>query len=113
MSISAAKAPSAEGPGGKMQIARFTMARRAPFGLDPASEEVIIEWPSDGHNGAAIVFGHDGMLYVTYRRRHLRLRHDNVGQDMTRCWPRCCASTSIIPSRGKPTRSRRTTRSSA
>lgn len=25
----------------------------------------IIDWPSDGHNGAAVAFGHDGMLYVT------------------------------------------------
>ena len=26
---------------------------------------MIIQWPSAGHNGAAIVFGKDGMLYVT------------------------------------------------
>jgi glucose/arabinose dehydrogenase len=26
---------------------------------------VIIEWDSDGHNGAAITFGLDGYLYVT------------------------------------------------
>ena len=29
----------------------------------------IIEWPSDGHNGAALAFGADGMLFVTQRRR--------------------------------------------
>ena len=28
-------------------------------------QRVIIEWPSDGHNGAAITFGLDGMLYIT------------------------------------------------
>lgn len=32
---------------------------------DPASEERIVEWPSDGHDGGAVVFGHDGMLYVS------------------------------------------------
>ncbi len=33
--------------------------------FDPASATVIIEWESDGHNGAAIAFGNDGMMYVT------------------------------------------------
>ncbi len=33
--------------------------------VDPASRRVLIEWDSDGHNGAAIAFGTDGMLYVT------------------------------------------------
>jgi len=33
--------------------------------VDPTSRRVLIEWDSDGHNGAAIAFGTDGMLYVT------------------------------------------------
>ncbi|MDA1180187.1 MAG: PQQ-dependent sugar dehydrogenase, partial [Planctomycetota bacterium] len=33
--------------------------------IDPTSELVIIEWLSNGHNGAAVTFGHDGMLYIT------------------------------------------------
>lgn len=33
--------------------------------LDPESAVEIISWPSGGHNGAAIAFGLDGMLYVT------------------------------------------------
>ena len=32
---------------------------------DPTSRLMIIEWLSDGHNGAGICFGKDGMLYVT------------------------------------------------
>lgn len=32
---------------------------------DPASREVIIEWPSDGHNGCALAFATDGTLFVT------------------------------------------------
>ena len=75
---------SSEGPGGKMQIARFTMARRSPFGLNPASEEVIIEWPSNGHNGGGLVFGQDGMLYITTGDGTSDSDDDNVGQDMTR-----------------------------
>ena len=29
------------------------------------SEHVIIEWRSEGHDGGGIVFGHDGMLYIS------------------------------------------------
>jgi glucose/arabinose dehydrogenase len=47
------------------RIVRYTMSRQAPWQIDPASRRVIIEWPSNGHNGAAAVFGNDGMLYVT------------------------------------------------
>ncbi len=31
---------------------------------DPATEERILEWPSQGHDGGSAVFGRDGMLYV-------------------------------------------------
>ena len=46
-------------------VSRFRMNPRPPYEFDPKSEVVIIEWESDGHNGAAITFGLDGMLYVT------------------------------------------------
>ena len=32
---------------------------------DPASRTVIIEWASDGHNGCALAFAKDGLLFVT------------------------------------------------
>lgn len=45
------------------RIARYTVD---PTGkIDPASELIILEWKSNGHNGAALTFGHDGMLYIT------------------------------------------------
>jgi hypothetical protein len=33
--------------------------------ISTASRKVIIEWDSNGHNGAAIAFGNDGLLFVT------------------------------------------------
>jgi uncharacterized repeat protein (TIGR03806 family) len=47
------------------RVTRYTMARTPPYALDPKSATLIIEWLSDGHNGAAVCFGNDGMLYVT------------------------------------------------
>jgi len=56
------------GPAGekkKSRVTRYTMATKAPFTIDEKSATPIIEWESDGHNGAALCFGDDGMLYVT------------------------------------------------
>lgn len=33
--------------------------------FDSESEQVIIEWRSEGHDGGGMVFGHDGMLYIS------------------------------------------------
>ncbi len=50
---------------------------------DPASRLVIIEWPSDGHNGAAMCFGNDGMMYVSSGDGTSDSDANNVGQDLT------------------------------
>jgi glucose/arabinose dehydrogenase len=44
------------------RVVRYTMRSGT---LDPASREVIIEWSSNGHNGAALAFAADGMLFIT------------------------------------------------
>ncbi len=47
------------------RVTRYTIGREPPFALDAKSATLVVEWPSDGHNGAAVAFGNDGMLYVT------------------------------------------------
>jgi glucose/arabinose dehydrogenase len=44
------------------QVIRYTARDGRP---DPASRTVILEWPSDGHNGAALAFANDGILFVS------------------------------------------------
>lgn len=51
------------------RLSRFTLKGGAPragskLEADPASELVVLEWPSGGHNGGCIRFGADGFLYL-------------------------------------------------
>lgn len=46
------------------RVTRLTMDLTSKT-VDPATALEIISWPSNGHNGAAVVFGLDGMLYAT------------------------------------------------
>ncbi|HWG47667.1 MAG TPA: PQQ-dependent sugar dehydrogenase, partial [Gemmataceae bacterium] len=68
----------------KTRILRYTLDRQAPYQLDPKSEKLIIEWPSDGHNGGALAFGRDGMLYVTSGDGTSDSDRNIVGQDLSK-----------------------------
>ena len=46
-------------------ITRYTMTTKAPYTIDVKSAKTIIDWESDGHNGCAVCFGGDGMMYLT------------------------------------------------
>ena len=50
--------------------------------LCTGSEKLIIEWPSDGHNGGALDFGTDGLLYISSGDGTSDSDTDVVGQDM-------------------------------
>lgn len=55
--------PSATQPQGT-RVSRFKVRPGNPPVCDPASEAIIIEWPSGGHNGGCLQFGPDGYLYI-------------------------------------------------
>jgi glucose/arabinose dehydrogenase len=67
----------------KSRITRYTMQTMSPFRITPGSEKTILDVPSDGHNGAAVAFGHDGMLYVTTGDGTSDSDTNVVGQDMS------------------------------
>ncbi len=71
------------GPGGKLhsRVERFTVNREPPQGLVEGSAMTVIEWDSNGHNGAGVAFGKDGMLYVTSGDGTSLSDLDNAGQD--------------------------------
>jgi uncharacterized repeat protein (TIGR03806 family) len=55
-------------PGAKShctRVTRYTMDRAPPYAIDLKTARLVIEWESHGHNGGAVCFGTDGMLYVT------------------------------------------------
>lgn len=66
------------GGGNASRVVRYSIDDGRP---DPASRTVIIEWPSNGHNGAGVAFGGDGMLYVTSGDGSGDADADNVGQN--------------------------------
>ncbi len=46
-------------------VSRFQMRNTNPPTIDPATETVLIQWRSGGHNGGCLKFGPDGYLYIT------------------------------------------------
>jgi glucose/arabinose dehydrogenase len=60
-------------------VTRYTVREGRP---DPDSRTVIIQWPSNGHNGAALAFAGDGRLFVTSGDGTSHSDVDNVGQDL-------------------------------
>ncbi|HUQ90823.1 MAG TPA: PQQ-dependent sugar dehydrogenase [Bryobacteraceae bacterium] len=51
-------------PPRRTRIARFTRDPANPLRARAESEQIVLEFPSDGHNGGPLKFGADGYLYI-------------------------------------------------
>ena len=67
----------------KTRVSRFTVDRQPPGKIDPGSEQVIIEWDSNGHNGGDLAFGGDGTLFVSSGDGTADSDANLRGQDLT------------------------------
>lgn len=47
------------------KVLRVKLETKPPYQIVKDSQQLIIEWPSNGHNGGDLAFANDGMLYVT------------------------------------------------
>ncbi|HTU92405.1 MAG TPA: PQQ-dependent sugar dehydrogenase, partial [Gemmataceae bacterium] len=86
----------------KTRVLRYRMDPNPPYTLDPKSETLIIEWPSDGHNGGALAFGKDGMLYVTSGDGTSDSDTHIVGQDLSKLTAKVLRLDVDHPDPGKP-----------
>lgn len=68
----------------RTRVLRYRMDPAPPWRLDPKSETEILSWVSDGHNGGAVAFGNDGLLYVTSGDGSTDSDAWLTGQDLTR-----------------------------
>jgi putative heme-binding domain-containing protein len=50
--------------GGQSRVSRFTLTEESIPRAVKGSEQVVITWPSGGHNAGCLEFGKDGYLYI-------------------------------------------------
>lgn len=74
--------PGPEGNPKGSRVARYQMKPNA-WEADPASEQIVLEWPSGGHNGGCLRFGPDGYLYIATGDGSGIADGNLTGQDIT------------------------------
>lgn len=85
------------------RLSRFVVSREEPLRVDPASEEVLMTWPSGGHNGCAIRFDSKGLLYFSTGDGARPFPPDeyNVSQDLSDLRSSICRIDVDHPSDGR------------
>jgi uncharacterized repeat protein (TIGR03806 family) len=74
--------PEKEGLPKGSRVSRYTVKGEPPV-IDLASEKIIFEWPSGGHNGGCLKFGPDGFLYIVTGDGSGIGDSNNIGQDLS------------------------------
>jgi putative heme-binding domain-containing protein len=54
-----------KGFAGDCRVSRFRVSDEDPPRCDPATEQLLLKWPTGGHNGGCLEFGQDGFLYIS------------------------------------------------
>lgn len=75
-----ANGPESREPNKKNRILRYVVKDGK---VDPATEHLVIEWVSNGHDGGEMGFGPDGMLYITSGDGTSDSDGNVTGQDIT------------------------------
>lgn len=65
------------------QILRYEVSRHEPPRALADSRSVVLQYPSDGHNGGDLAFGPDGLLYITSGDGSSDSDAWNTGQDLS------------------------------
>ena len=89
------------GPNKTTRVSRYTVARTAPYAIDPKSELIVLEWDSDGHNGGDLAFGKDGMLYVSSGDGTSDSDKNLAGQDLSKLNSKVLRLDVLHPEPGK------------
>jgi glucose/arabinose dehydrogenase len=83
------------------RLLRYSMDRTTGR-IDPGSRTLFLEFQSHGHNGMALAFGKDGMLYVTSGDGTSDCDEWSSGQDLTRLLAKLLRIDVDRPSGDKP-----------